>query len=76
MLEIGHEFERRGKKYCVLDFIDLNSKKYILFSVEQEGQKIDYEFFEISENIDGYHLEQTNDEKIINQLFDAVASSK
>ncbi len=75
MLEIGHEFERKGKKYCVIDIIELDLKKYVLFSIEEKDKNINYKFFKITENMSGYNLEEVIDDNIINQLFDKIERS-
>ena len=75
MLEIGHEFERKGKKYCVIDIIELDLKKYVLFSIEEKDENINYKFFKITENMSGYNLEEVIDDNIINQLFDKIERS-
>jgi hypothetical protein len=68
MFEIGHEFKRDGLNYIVLDIINLESRKYILFGIE--GTKLDYVFYEATQKNDEIELEEVVDNKIKKRLFD------
>ena len=72
MLEVGHEFERNGKKYIVLDFVSSKAKKYVLLSYTDPEEKIGYEFYELTEKADGYDFKKVNDDNTISQLFEKV----
>lgn len=74
MLEVGQVFNKNDKVFCVLDIIDFNMKKYALFSVESD--KLDYVFYEVIANEDGYNLNVVNDNKIIFELFNIIEGEK
>lgn len=76
ILEVGHEFERKGKKYCVIDILELNSKRYVLFSEECSVQKMNFSFFEITETVNGYNLSKVTDDNINNMLFEKLERSE
>lgn len=69
-LEIGHIFEKNGITYCVLDILDYEGKKYILFSIEDD--KLDYLFYEVEYANHEYILNLLTDELLINKLFEIV----
>lgn len=58
--------------YCVIDILDFNMKKYVLFSVEsddEEDNELDYLFYEIVKNNSNYELNLVTDENINYELF-------
>lgn len=67
MLEIGQIFEKNGYEFCVLDIIDYNMKKYVLFSIEAE--KVEYAFYEINFINDRYNLKKIDDNLVECTLF-------
>jgi hypothetical protein len=60
--------------YCVLDIIEFNSKNYVLFSVE--GDKLEYLFYEIISNNNGYNLNLVNDDLIKYNLMNIIEGGK
>ena len=75
MLEIGYEFERNNRKYCLIDILELNSKYYALFSVERGYDKLSFEFCEITETATDYNFKTVTDVNITNMLFDKLGRS-
>ena len=67
MFRIGQVFNKDGYDFCILDLIDYNGKKYALLSVEKE--QIEYLFYEIVHNEDGYELIHIYDNEIEFALF-------
>ena len=76
MLEIGHEFVRNGKKYIVVDFVNTKAKRYALLSFNDDEGKIDYEFFELKEDANGYHFKKVKDDNTVSQLFDKLGGQR
>ena len=75
MLEVGYEFKRKNKTYCLLDIIDLDSKKYALFSIETPYEKLNFEFCEITEDAANYNFKEVTDTNITNLLFEQLERS-
>lgn len=74
-IEIGYEFLRNGKNYCLIDIVDLNSKQYALFSIEESGHKMNFEFCEMTRNSEGYFFDRVTDDNINNLLFEKMERS-
>ena len=75
MIEVGHIFTRDNIKFCVVDILDYNSKKYGLVSVENNtGLKFD--FYEITQNDDGCKLNKVYDDELILDLMELVEEEK
>lgn len=73
-LEIGHQFNKDGIIFCVLDIIDYDMKQYALFSAEYE--KLDYIFYEVNRINNDYNLKRVDDESLIYELFKIVEERK
>ena len=72
LLEIGYEFKRNNKTYCLIDILELNNKKYALFSIERAYDKLNFEFCEITETETDFHFKTVTDENITNLLFEQL----
>ncbi len=68
-LEIGYEFEYNGSKYCLLDILTLDSKRYAMFSVEKGQEKLNFQFFEIDEDATDFNFTKVVDDNINNLLL-------
>lgn len=79
MLEVGQIFRKNDQIYCVIDVLDFNMKKYVLFSVESDGEEeneLDYSFYEIVKNNSNFELSLVMDENINYELFKIVEGEK
>ena len=77
MLEVGHEFERNGINYCVVDIVDYENKSYCLLSIEKENEKISFAFYEYKVEMNGdFTLDSVEDEELISKLFDIFEEKK
>ena len=74
MLEIGQMFKKNGYTYCVLDFVNFDNKKYVLFSLESE--KLSYLFYEIHEDETGYNLLKVNDDNLNFKLLEIIENKE
>ena len=74
MLEVGHILKKNGRTFCVLDILEFNMKKYVLFSVEDT--KLEFLFYEILPSSDGYHLNLVKDDELEFKLFELVEGEK
>lgn len=72
MLEIGYEFKRNNKTYCLIDILELNSKYYALFSIERAFDKLSFEFCEITEDATDYSFKTVTDVDTTNMLFEKL----
>ena len=70
MLEIGQEFNKNGSRYCLLEILEYNLKKYVLFSVESE--KIEYLFYEVFQEGKNYNFSLVTDEETKFALYEQV----
>ena len=75
MLEIGYEFQRNNRTYCLIDILELNSKYYALFSIERAVDKLSFEFCEITEDSTDYHFKTVTDVDTTNMLFEKLGRS-
>jgi hypothetical protein len=74
-LEVGYEFVKDGSTYCLLDIINLNSKQYALFSEESKNEKLNFEFYEISEDANNFNFKKVTNENTNNMLLDYIERS-
>ena len=69
MLKVGHIFVKDGLTYTVLKIFDFDGVKVALMEIQKD--KVDYEFFTISESADGgLDLEPILEPKLKNLLFE------
>lgn len=67
MLQIGQVFNKNGLNLYVLDIIDYNFKKYVLFTLEDE--ELQYLFYEMEITKNGCNLKMVEDNKLEFTLF-------
>ena len=73
MLEIGHEFERNGVQFCVVDIVDLNNKSYCFLSEERRNEKMDFHFYEYSISSTGdVNLDLVKNDDLIDNLYSVM----
>ena len=72
MLEVGHEFKRKSSNYCVIDKIIFNNKTYLLLSVENPNDKLNFVFYECYQTPNNNKLKIVSDENTIMSLLDLL----
>lgn len=74
MLEIGKTFKINNHTFCLLDILDLSSKRYALFS--KENNDISFEFYEIFENGEQINFKLVEDKNLKYNLLEIFERRK
>jgi len=74
MFEVGMEFKRNGILHTVLAVLTYENENYILLSGEKE--KLDYQYYKVTENGNNLDLDVVEDPILISFLDEMVEGGK